>query len=71
MNRWEEVVLATKGGLRVEGGQMLRDSSPEWLRQSVEESLRYLGTDYIDSTRSTGLTWRRPSRRRRALWTRW
>jgi aryl-alcohol dehydrogenase-like predicted oxidoreductase len=48
MNRREEVVLATKGSLRVEGGQMLRDSSPEWLRQSVEESLRYLGTDYID-----------------------
>jgi aryl-alcohol dehydrogenase-like predicted oxidoreductase len=47
-NRREEVILATKGGLRVEGGQMLRDSSPEWLRQGVEESLRYLGTDYID-----------------------
>ena len=44
----EEVVLATKGGLRMEGDQMLRDSSPEWLRQGVEDSLRYLGTDYID-----------------------
>ena len=29
----EEVVLATKGGLKIEGDQMLRDSSPEWLRQ--------------------------------------
>jgi hypothetical protein len=41
----EEVVLATKGGLRMEGDQMLRDSSPEWFRQGVEDSLRYLGTD--------------------------
>ena len=27
-NRREEVVLATKGGLRMEGDQLLRDSSP-------------------------------------------
>jgi aryl-alcohol dehydrogenase-like predicted oxidoreductase len=47
-SRREEVVLATKGGLKIEGDQMLRDSSPEWLRQGVEDSLRYLGTDYID-----------------------
>ena len=32
----EEVVLATKGGLRMEGDQMLRYSSPERLRQGVE-----------------------------------
>lgn len=47
-NRRDEVVLATKGGLRIEGDQLLRDSSPEWLRRGVEDSLRYLGTDYID-----------------------
>ncbi len=47
-NRREEVILATKGGLRMEGDQMLRDASPDWLRQGVEDSLRYLGTDYID-----------------------
>lgn len=47
-NSREDVILATKGGLRMEGDQLLRDSSPEWLRQGVEESLRYLGTDYID-----------------------
>src|SRR5215212_6082968 len=47
-SRREEVVLATKGGLRMEGDQLLRDSSPEWLRQGVEDSLRFLGTDYID-----------------------
>ena len=47
-NRRDEVILATKGGLRMEGNRMLRDSSPGWLRQSVEDSLRFLGTDYID-----------------------
>ncbi len=30
------------------GDQLLRDASPDWLRQGVEDSLRYLGTDYID-----------------------
>ena len=29
-------------------GIMKRDSSPAYLRQGVEESLGYLGTDYID-----------------------
>ncbi|HZY56342.1 MAG TPA: aldo/keto reductase [Rubrobacteraceae bacterium] len=47
-NRRDEIILATKGGLRMEGNQILRDSSPEWLRQGVEDSLRFLGTDYID-----------------------
>ncbi len=46
--RREEIVLATKGGLRMEGDRMLRDSSPGWLRSGVEDSLRFLGTDYID-----------------------
>jgi aryl-alcohol dehydrogenase-like predicted oxidoreductase len=44
----EQVVLATKGGLRKEGDELLRDSSPAWLRKGLEESLRYLGTDYVD-----------------------
>lgn len=45
----EDVVLATKGGLRMDNSEgLVRDSSPEWLRQGVEDSLRYLGTDYID-----------------------
>ena len=43
-----EVVLATKGGVRAEGGKRLRDSSPGWLRRGLEESLRHLGTDYVD-----------------------
>lgn len=44
----EQLVLATKGGLRLEEGNLLRDASPEWLREGLEQSLRNLGTDYID-----------------------
>jgi aryl-alcohol dehydrogenase-like predicted oxidoreductase len=43
-----KVVVATKGGLRKEGDQLVRDASPAWLRQGLEASLRALGTDYID-----------------------
>jgi len=46
--RRDEVVIATKGGLRKSGGAVVRDSSPAWLRQGVDESLRALGTDYVD-----------------------
>jgi aryl-alcohol dehydrogenase-like predicted oxidoreductase len=44
----EDVVIATKGGLRMEGDTLLRDASASWLRQGVESSLRNLGTDHID-----------------------
>jgi aryl-alcohol dehydrogenase-like predicted oxidoreductase len=44
----EEVVVATKGGLRMEGTRVVRDASPGWLRQGVEQSLRQLRTDYLD-----------------------
>src|SRR6266699_918246 len=44
----EDIVLATKGGLRMEGEKLLRDASVRWLRQGVEQSLRNLGVDYID-----------------------
>ncbi|HKK08555.1 MAG TPA: aldo/keto reductase, partial [Gemmatimonadota bacterium] len=37
----DDVVLATKGGLRREGGRLLRDASPAWLRSGLEESLRH------------------------------
>ena len=46
--RRDEVVIATKGGLAMTDDGMQRDSSPATLRQGVEESLRYLGTDHID-----------------------
>jgi aryl-alcohol dehydrogenase-like predicted oxidoreductase len=44
----EQLVIATKGGLRMTDDGQVRDSSPAWLRQGVEDSLRALGVDYID-----------------------
>jgi aryl-alcohol dehydrogenase-like predicted oxidoreductase len=45
----DEVVIATKGGLRPEGGTgVARDASAAWIRQGVNESLQALATDYID-----------------------
>jgi aryl-alcohol dehydrogenase-like predicted oxidoreductase len=44
----EELVIATKGGLRMTDRGLVRDSSGAWLRQGVEDSLRALGVDYID-----------------------
>src|SRR3989454_7390047 len=46
--RRDEVIVATKGGLRMEGQTLLRDASGRWLRQGAESSLRNLRTDYID-----------------------
>lgn len=45
----EGVVIATKGGLRIdEDDGLVRDSSPEWLRRGVTGSLTNLGVDCID-----------------------
>ena len=44
----DEVVIATKGGLRPVPGGVVRDSSPEFLRDGVEKSLEALGVEYID-----------------------
>jgi aryl-alcohol dehydrogenase-like predicted oxidoreductase len=44
----DQVVLATKGGLRPDGNGVQRDATPAWIREGVESSLRALGTDYID-----------------------
>jgi aryl-alcohol dehydrogenase-like predicted oxidoreductase len=44
----DEVVIATKGGLRPVDGGVERDSSREWLRQGVEESLEALAVDFVD-----------------------
>ncbi|HEY5319167.1 MAG TPA: aldo/keto reductase [Solirubrobacteraceae bacterium] len=47
--RREELVIATKGGLRIDNDRgLVRDSSRKWLRAGVEQSLEALGTDYID-----------------------
>jgi aryl-alcohol dehydrogenase-like predicted oxidoreductase len=44
----DSIVIATKGGLRNEGGLPARDSSPAALRHDLEASLRSLGTDLVD-----------------------
>jgi aryl-alcohol dehydrogenase-like predicted oxidoreductase len=47
-HRRDDVVLATKGGLRMTPDGLVRDSSPAWLRAGVEQSLRALGVEHID-----------------------
>ena len=47
-HRRDEVVIATKGGLRMTDDGLVRDSSPDWLRSGVEASLRTLEVDHID-----------------------
>jgi aryl-alcohol dehydrogenase-like predicted oxidoreductase len=44
----DELVIATKGGLRREGDALVRDASRQWLRAGVEASLRSLRVDVID-----------------------
>jgi aryl-alcohol dehydrogenase-like predicted oxidoreductase len=44
----DELVIATKGGLRQTDSGLVRDASPEWLRRGVDASLAALGTDHID-----------------------
>ncbi|MES2181523.1 MAG: aldo/keto reductase [Pseudomonadota bacterium] len=43
-----KVSIATKFGLKNENGQQLQDSSPKFIRQSVEGSLKRLNIDAID-----------------------
>ena len=42
------VVLATKFGVRVEGGKTFYDNSPAYIEKALGDSLRRLQTDYID-----------------------
>lgn len=44
----ENIVLATKGAHKFVGEQVQVDNSPDFLKKSVEESLKRLQTDYID-----------------------
>jgi aryl-alcohol dehydrogenase-like predicted oxidoreductase len=46
--RRENLVIATKGGLRKEGDGVARDASAKAITEGVESSLRSLDTDYID-----------------------
>jgi aryl-alcohol dehydrogenase-like predicted oxidoreductase len=44
----DDVIVATKGGLRLVDGDVQRDASPEFLREGVEQSLGHLGVEAID-----------------------
>jgi len=44
----DQLVIATKGGLRRTEDGVVRDASPAWLRAGVEASLRALGIEHID-----------------------
>ena len=43
-----QVALASKFGVRVEGGKTFYDNSPEYIEKALNDSLRRLSTDYID-----------------------
>lgn len=42
------VIIATKFGVRVGNGKTVYDNSPEWIRTALDSSLKRLDTDYID-----------------------
>lgn len=46
--RRDEAVLATKVGLVITDGAMVRDGSPEHIRAGIDASLRRLRTDHVD-----------------------
>ena len=43
-----EVVIGDKFGVRVEGGRTFYDNSIQWMESALDNSLKRLGTDYID-----------------------
>jgi len=47
-NHRKDVVIADKFGVRVENGSTYYDNSPGYIRKALEQSLKNLGTDYID-----------------------
>lgn len=48
LGKRDQVVIATKGGLRRPGGEWVIDGDPKFLRRSCEQSLRDLKTDCIE-----------------------
>jgi myo-inositol catabolism protein IolS len=59
--RRDELILSSKMGNReLDTGEWVKDFSPRWIRESVEGSLRRLGTGHIDvyHLHSPGADWR-------------
>ena len=44
----DQVVIATKFGIKMHEGKQVQDSRPEQIRKSIEGSLKRLNTDFID-----------------------
>ena len=44
----EDVYISTKAGVRIENGKFVKDFSPEWIKKSLDVSLRRMGIDYVD-----------------------
>lgn len=42
------VIVASKFGVRVNKGKTIYDNSPEWIKEACVNSLKRLGTEYID-----------------------
>lgn len=47
-NHRQDVVIASKFGVRVENGRTFYDNRPEWIKTALQNSLKRLNTDYID-----------------------
>lgn len=47
-SRRHQAVIASKFGVRIGSQGTFYDNSPQWIRTACENSLRRLGTDYID-----------------------
>src|SRR5699024_1473663 len=44
----DDIILATKGSMKVVNGEIQNDNTPSFLKQEVENSLKRLKTDYLD-----------------------
>ena len=67
----DELVIATKGGLRMEGDDLLRDSSPRGCARAWSRAWGTWASTTSTSTRCTGPTRTPPSRRPRARSATW
>lgn len=44
----EDVYISTKAGVKIENGKFVKDFSPEWIKESLDISLKRMGIDYVD-----------------------